>query len=391
MAAKKRIGLLISNLQSGGAEKVMCNMSHILAQHYDVYFFVFDSENISYDYSGQLIDLKCKAKKSIVLKVLTRLLRIVKLSYYKRKVKPEAIISFLNPANMVNIWSIGKSKTIVSCRGYGDYKLHKQKYYKNFHKIETMIVQTQRMKNEFVKEFHVSDNKVRVLKNPFNIENIINMAKESISQEHVDFFMQHKIICTVGSYKRDKGFWHLIKAFHQVKETIPDAGLVIVGHGGPMEKEMKRMVSDSCYSKDILLLGYQKNPFMYIAESDVFVCSSIHEGFPNVMIEAMLCKTPIVSTDCMTGPKEILCDKTDTDIGASIYEAECGILVPPLSEIVDYDINNISEKEKLLAASIKELLVDKNKAKAMIDCAFEKAKRYDYDFFSQELFEIIKL
>ncbi len=387
--AKESIGLLIPNLLSGGAERVMSNISHILAKDYEVYFFVFDSENMNYDYSGQLIDLKCKAKKSFVLKVLMRILRIIKLSYYKYKIKPKAVISFLNSANMVNIWAPGKSKVIISCRGYGEYKLHKLSYYRNINKIETMIVQTQRMKNEFIEEFNVNEKKVRVLNNPFNIKNITNLAREAINREYTDFFSSHKNICTVGAYKKDKGLWHLIKAFHHLKEKIKDAGLIIIGYGGPMEKEIKSMAAHSCYAKDILLLGYQKNPFRYIAASDVFVCSSIYEGFPNVIVEAMLCKTPIVSTDCMTGPKEILCKKTDVDIKTYIYEAEYGILVPPLSEKINYDLNNISQNEKLLAQGIEKMIIEKEKAAAIAEHAYEIAKCYDYDCFYSQLSDII--
>src|SRR5699024_2262714 len=106
--------------------------------------------------------------------------RIIKLSYYKKKYDLDIVMSFLYSANVVNYYSIGKAKTILSCRGYSDYKKNNKKYRKMLDRIDFLIVQTDRMKEEFVKELNADESKVKVLHNPFNIKLIKEKKNEDI-------------------------------------------------------------------------------------------------------------------------------------------------------------------------------------------------------------------
>jgi len=126
---------------------------------------------------------------------------------------------------------------------------------------------------------------------------------------------QPPVILGVGSFKIQKDFITLVRAFKRVRAVRP-ARLVILGKG-PQRAIIKNIVKEQGLAADVHLPGYVANPLAWMSKASVFVLSSLWEGLPGVLIEAMACGCPVVSTDCPSGPREILSD--------GIY----GPLVPP--------------------------------------------------------------
>ena len=125
------------------------------------------------------------------------------------------------------------------------------------------------------------------------------------------------LVVACGRLKPLKGFAHLIDALAEVRKSTP-AHLWIVGEGeqrAALEKQIERRGLSGC----VRLLGFRRNPYRYMAAADVFVLSSLFEGFGNVIVEAMACGAPVVATDCPYGPREIISDGED------------GLLVEPAS------------------------------------------------------------
>lgn len=116
-----------------------------------------------------------------------------------------------------------------------------------------------------------------------------------------------------------KGLTHLVGAFERVLKQI-DARLIIVGEGSERGR-LGDLVTERGLQQKVLFAGHQMNPFRYMSRSSVFALSSLGgEGFPMVLVEAMACGLPVVSTDCVAGPAEIL------------QNGKCGILVPVADE-----------------------------------------------------------
>jgi glycosyltransferase involved in cell wall biosynthesis len=195
-----------------------------------------------------------------------------------------------------------------------------------------------------------------------------------------------------------KGIWHLLKAFSLVYKEHPEARLVVVGAGNwePYRDLAKKLGVEGKAVFPVL----KKNPFPYVAQSDIYVCSSNHEGFPNAVLEAMALHKPVISADCKTGPREILLSEdeyagliADKPDGSSIETAvlgKYGILVPDLGEEVDMDPSSISEYEKELAAQINALLDDDELREKYADAAFERAGVYTPDRYKDSMHEILK-
>lgn len=384
---KKSIGLLIPILVSGGAERALSIISNILAKKYNVYVFVFDSSIISYNYSGQLIDLNCAAKKNTLLKIYTRIKRIIKLRKFKKKLNLDVVISFLNAANMVNIFSRDSCKVYISCRGYSNYMEHREKYAKYIQKIDKVIFQTDRMKEEFINEFKVDKSKISVISNPFEIDKIKDKCREDIDNVFANFTNGKKTLITVGSFKRDKGFWHLIKVFTLIWQQYKDVCLIFVGHMGEMEYDILKMADDSPAKDNILFMGYQANPFKYIANSDIYVCSSIHEGFPNTIVESLACGTVVVSSDCKTGPREIL--NPNGDGMDNYFMAKYGVLCPPFTEQVDFDSRSYNNLHEIYRDAILFLLDNEEIMQHFSRMGKKRSLDFSSDKFSRKIIELI--
>jgi len=130
-------------------------------------------------------------------------------------------------------------------------------------------------------------------------------AKADAPVEHPWFQPnQPPVILGVGRHHFQKGFDTLLRAFARVRQQMP-ARLVILGEG-PERPNLERLAAELGVAADVDLPGFDPNPFRYMRWAGVFVLSSRYEGLPNVLIQALACGCPVVSTDCPSGPSEIL-------------------------------------------------------------------------------------
>ena len=127
-----------------------------------------------------------------------------------------------------------------------------------------------------------------------------------------------------------------------------------------LESYLKELSNDFNISKDVYFLGFQKNPFKYISRSKVFVLSSFHEGFPNALAEAMACGIPVLSTDCLSGPREILAPKEFDvqNIDYKINKNRFGVLLPVCDGNIYEASNSITNEEQQMADAIIRILRD---------------------------------
>jgi glycosyltransferase involved in cell wall biosynthesis len=145
--------------------------------------------------------------------------------------------------------------------------------------------------------------KVHVIYNPVVSPELYEKADAPL--EHPWFRSnQPPVILGVGRHRPKKGFDTLLRAFARVRQETP-ARLVILGEG-PERPNLERLAAELGVAADVDLPGFDPNPFRYMKRAGVFVLSSRYEGLPNVLIQALACGCPVVSTDCPSGPSEIL-------------------------------------------------------------------------------------
>ena len=174
--------------------------------------------------------------------------------------------------------------------------------------------------------------RIETILNPVDAEAIARLASEPILHP----WLKQKtwpVIVSVGRLVRAKQFGLLLHAFALLRPAL-DARLMICGSGGQHDR-LQALATRLGIADRIELLGYQSNPFRYVAAADLFVCSSLFEGSSNALIEAIALGTPCVSTDCPSGAREILDDGrlgplVPVDDPVALAEAMRSVLEAPL-------------------------------------------------------------
>ncbi|MBC7765994.1 MAG: glycosyltransferase, partial [Hyphomonadaceae bacterium] len=208
--------------------------------------------------------------------------------------------------------------------------------------------------NDLNTNFGVDRKKLRVSYNPYEVDNIKAAASEPLG-EYEALFSQNVII-TLGRMYYVKAHWHLIRAFSNVHKRNPNASLAILG-SGELEPYLKQLTHDLGLEQCVHFIGFQSNPFKFLKHSKCLILSSLNEGFPNVIAESMACGTPIISTDCRSGPREMLAPDTDPRFETKqIEKAKYGMLIPVCDGTQYDETTPLTKEELLMAHSMCEML-----------------------------------
>lgn len=149
----------------------------------------------------------------------------------------------------------------------------------------------------------LTESKVPTIPNPVVTQRIFTLAKEPLDQKWFED-PDIKVIVGIGRLTRQKDFPTLIRAFAEVRKHM-NCRLIILGEGG-QRQEMESLILDLGLTGDILLPGFVVNPYQWLGRSSLFVLSSLWEGSPNALTEALALGIPVVSTNCRSGPREVL-------------------------------------------------------------------------------------
>ncbi len=396
MNNKPNLLLMVPMLHQGGFERVCVKTARLMQDFYNVHILIFSDKDINYDVTGiDVINIDVPAQKGLVNKVLNVFKRVNKTKKIKKDLGVDISYSFGSSANYVNVLSRGKEKVLTGLRCQTD--MENAKEVKLFCKKSDQVLSCSReIMRQLSSDFNY--NKSTYIYNPLDIKDVQAKGAEEIADFPFERDGSVKVISSMGRNDYIKGIWHLLKAFSLVYKEHPEARLVVVGAGNwePYRDLAKKLGVEG----KAVFPGLKKNPFPYVAQSDIYVCSSNHEGFPNAVLEAMALHKPVISADCKTGPREILLSEdeyagliADKPDGSSIETAvlgKYGILVPDLGEEVDMDPSSISEYEKELAAQINALLDDDELREKYADAAFERAGVYTPDRYKDSMHEILK-
>lgn len=387
----KKIGFIIPGLKSGGAERVLSTLSLNLDASYQQTIFTWNKEK-DYDFNADIVEIKGANSHNIFKNIYVLFRRVRALRKYKIEYNIDTCISHLEGANIVNILSKTKEETIITVHNYqskernGLYGLiFKILIRFLYNRADKIVAVSQMIKDDLVQNFNIQENKVKVIYNPFDVEKIQKKSTEKLELQYESIFAG-EVIINVGRLTEQKGQWNLIKVFSILSKMRPGISLVILGKG-ELEEELKGLVQ-KLNLNNVYFLGYHNNPFKFIANSSVFVLTSLYEGFPMCLAESMACGIPVVSVDCKSGPKEMLLDNPDLSKGITkTIIGPYGILVPELShKSFDEFFNNEYE---IFAKSLNDLLDNKALKNKIIHSSLTKVNELNVDSILKQWYKLI--
>ena len=260
-------------------------------------------------------------------------------------------------ATFVNCFAKSSARCIVSQRNFMSKetgsKMKKILLQYCFQQADAVVAVAELCRLDLIENFNVPENKVHTIYNAYDQERISNRMEEKIEERHQTFFDGHRFnLVSVARPEYQKGFWNLVKVLYLVRQKGFDCGLTIVGDGSQISK-LERLSHSLDLKEHVQLAGYQSNPYAYIGKSDIYVMTSLFEGFPNALTEAMCCGKTIISTDCPSGPREILQGKEQITKKANAREVcEFGILVPVFSNAENWNENEFDREHEIMAERI---------------------------------------
>jgi len=361
------VDFIIGTLANGGAERIVSNIVNYLPDNIHKRVILFGEEaKEDYSCNSEIIYLDRERNQGIIKKLSLFLKRASIIKEHKKNNPTLRTISFLEYPNILNLYSYRNGKTIISVRNHMSTKhkglkglMWKFSIRFAYKKADLIIAISKGVKLDLVKNFSINSDLIKVIYNPLDTELIKQMADESINYEYSKIF-KNPVIITTGRLTDQKGQWHLIRALKKVKSKIPDAKLVILGKGN-LKIYLESLAKGLGLADDVFLLGFQDNPFKFIKNSSVFVFPSLYEGFGNVLIEAMACGIPVISSDCPSGPREIIAPDENIEgrIEYNIDKNRYGILVPVCDGCKYSAEVPLAPNEEFLADRIIEILENK--------------------------------
>lgn len=307
------LAIYLPSLTGGGAERIMVTLANEVAQKGYAVDLVLASatgpflEDVSPNV--RVVDLKSK-------RVTSSLPGLVR---YLRRERPRAMLSAMNHANIIAIFAVRltgcRTRLLVSEHESLSHALNRKMPWRTrivrammglfYPWADGVIAVSRGVRADLIQLFGLLPDKVSVIYNPIVNPNLLERMHESV--DHPWFGTDEPpVILGAGRMTLQKDFPTLIRAFAKVREKR-DCRLIILGEG-ELRNKLQALVDDLGLQAHVLLAGFVKNPSAWMARADLFVLSSAWEGFGNVLVEAMACGTPVVSTDCPSGPSEILED-----------------------------------------------------------------------------------
>ena len=307
----ERIAVFLPSLDGGGAQRVVLTLVNGMAER------------------GLAVDLVLARAEGPFLNQLRAEVRLIDLqaghvarslpglTRYLRRERPRALLSSLNYVNIIALvaGALARVNTRVVVSEHNTLTQARPKGFRNrlvvrlmplmYPQADLVVAVSKGVAEDLAQAIRLERGRIRVIYNPVVRPEMLEKAAEPV--DHPWFRRgQPPVVLAIGRLTEQKDFGTLIRAVALLRETR-NVRLMILGEG-ERRGELEAQVAELGLCAHVALPGFVANPYAYLYQSGVFVLSSLWEGLPTVLIEALACGTRVVATDCPSGPAEILED-----------------------------------------------------------------------------------
>lgn len=304
-----KLAIFIPALLGGGAERVMLHLARGFAERGHGVDLVFARSEGAYEVPVSVRSVDLGASRAV-----TSLPALVR---YLRRERPFALLSALDYANVLALWArrlagVPDRVVITEHNTMSQTSRHtprlRQRLVPTLARLfypwaDVIAAVSSGVAEDLQAVTGLPSERIHVALNPVVTPELLALARADI--DHPWFRPDEPpVVIGIGRLTQQKDFGTLLAAFRQLRRRR-EVRLVILGEG-PDHAELDDTVRAHGLQNDVWLPGFVENPYAYLARADLFVLSSRWEGLPTVLIEALACGTPVVSSDCPSGPREIL-------------------------------------------------------------------------------------
>lgn len=310
--SKYKISFLLPSLRGGGAQRVMLNIASALSErNHDIELILVKKE-------GELADRIPRSIKVVDLASTGALMSIPALFRYFRKHKPPLLISSLPHISLlaiiVKLLACAKTNIVIVEHNTLSQSVRFASSLKDrtlpllmriiYPLADKIVAVSTGVADDLSKIIGIPRPQIEVIYNPVVTPELHALSLESVGHPWFEHG-EPPVILGIGRLTQAKGFSTLIHAFSRIRENQCLARLIILGEGDE-RSHLEQLISELGIESEVSLPGFHQNPYFFLRNASVFVLSSLWEGLPTVLIEALACGTAIVSTNCPSGPDEIL-------------------------------------------------------------------------------------
>tara|TARA_E500000331_G_scaffold344497_1_gene380837 strand:- start:716 stop:1819 length:1104 start_codon:yes stop_codon:yes gene_type:complete len=361
---KKKIIFFMPFIGGGGVEKNLILISNYVSKKLDNIYICTSSKKYKKKFNSKIKFLTPKKNLSNNISIkLHYLYCLFLLFFFILKNKNSIVFCFQANVYCVLLCKFLNIKVIVRSNSSPSGWYHnfiKQFIYKSIIKrADKVLTNSEIFRKQMDKNFNI---KSICIYNPLNKKEILRKSKEKIN---FNFFNSKRVlkIINIGRFTDQKDQITILKSAEILKKMNLKFQILLVGRG--IEKDsLDNFIIEKNLKNNVKIINFQENPYKFINKSDLFVLSSKYEGLPNVLLEAAVLKKFIISSDCPTGPKEIL------------LNGKGGFL---------FKIGNYKD----LAKKIIEYKKNKKKLKKKINITFQNLNRFDYKLNIEKYLNLI--
>lgn len=304
------LAIFVHSLFGGGAERAMVNLARGFSQRgVSVDLVLLRVEGAYLDQVPPEVRIVDLGGKRLITSLPT-------LMRYLRQERPQVLLSCLDEVNLAALWTRAltraSTRLVVNVQNTISQESENAPNWKIriipnfvrwFFPWADAIVPVSEGVAQDLKQIGLPGDRIHVIHNPVVTPELLQRSQEPVDHPWLQPG-QPPVLVAVGRLLKQKDFPTLLKVFAKVRQQR-EVRLIILGEGDD-RAALEQLAQELDIAEDVAMPGFVNNPFAYVAKSAVFVLSSIYEGLPTVLIEAMAVGTPVVATDCKSGPMEIL-------------------------------------------------------------------------------------